>query len=154
MANNMKWKQAIAFATLTAVLLASGCREETKSPFPAITRDNTPFVRITEFAYFDLLIAHNHNRPTSTSEAVVNEIKRQRIFGTGKLDKGDLLIPSLTDRSDSQSIVTIDSGVEEWALIHTAIWDEERQKSLVTAGLIPLDEYKRVANSRKAGPKK
>jgi hypothetical protein len=141
----MKLQHAIALATLAAILLATGCRsprEEKQSDLPSIAFDDTPFIRITELAYMDLLRAAIDKKTTPTQLVIESEIKRQRVFTTETLHKDAEYIPGLIDHKDRKSILTIDSGVEEWALVETAIWDEQKKKAVVTAGFIPAYEYK------------
>ena len=145
-------KHVIASAMLAVVLLATGCgssKEEKKSNLPSIAFDDTPFIRITELARIDLLGAAIDKKPTPTKEVVEHEIKRQRVFAAETLHKDALYIPCLVNVKDPKSILTIDSGIEEWALIETAIWDEQRKKAVVTAGFIPAYEYRNYLSDLK-----
>lgn len=137
----MHLKHTIIFATIAAIVLAVGCGSTKKSTLPSLRGEKTPFIRITEAARWDLLFAAIQREPTPTNEIVASEIKRQRVFGTLTLDKGDLYIPQLADHKDLKSIITIDSGVDEWALVEAAVWDEVRHTVIVCAGFIPLSEY-------------
>lgn len=141
----MHLKLTITFAAIVAIVLATGCgsTKQKKSTLPAISADNTPFIRITDRAYIDLFVAAVKGKTTPTREVVESEIKRQRVFGTESLDKGDLYIPGLVNNTDPQSIVTVDSGVDDWVLIRTAVWVESRKDAVMVAGFIPFNEYKR-----------
>jgi hypothetical protein len=152
----MQLKNAIRLAAITSIVFAAGCgttKEAKKSTLPSITTDNVPFIRITSFACMDLLSSAKRGKVTPTREVVESEIKRQRVFGTEALQKGDLYIPGLRDDNEPKSIVTVDSGVEEWALIETALWDEKRNDAVVTYGFIPAYEYKHYL-ARKAAQSK
>lgn len=135
----------VALVTVAAIVLSAGCgsTKAKKSDLPAISADNTPFIRITEVARKDLELAAIERRPTPTREVIESVIKRQRVVGTETLAKGNLYIPDLIDGNDPASIVTVSSGVEDWALIRTSLWDEVRNKPFITQGFIPLYEYKR-----------
>jgi len=134
-------------ATVTVAVLLAGCGSSdgnrTKTKFPAITADGTPFIRITEIAYWDLRRVAIRKEPTPITAVVESIIQRQRVVGTTTLDEGDLYIPALTDWKEPKSILTVNSGVEEWALVRTAVWDESRKKFVVVPGFIPFFEYQR-----------